>query len=265
MKLLTCNIRYDCRKDGENNFCFRAPLLLEKILAEQPDLICFQEVLPHVAAFLKENLRDYYIAGCGRSGTLRDEEEALAWRRDRLNLISMDTFWLSPTPGVPGSRYLEQSICPRVCTTAVFELLDERRLFRVYNIHLDHMGVRARQLGLEQIVKDAEERETRGLSLPTPVILAGDFNTGPDGPEVRGLAEGGEYLNLTEGIGITYHGFSPEDAQEQIDYIFAQSPIRCSRVRKWEDKRGNIWLSDHYPVCGELYFEQGLKERKGSL
>ena len=32
------------------------PLILEKIRQEKPDIIGFQEVLPHVAAWLKENL-----------------------------------------------------------------------------------------------------------------------------------------------------------------------------------------------------------------
>ena len=35
------------------------PLILEKIRQEKPDIIGFQEVLPHVAAWLKENLTEY--------------------------------------------------------------------------------------------------------------------------------------------------------------------------------------------------------------
>ena len=29
-----------------------------------------------------------------------------------------------------------------------------------------------------------------------------------------------DYVNYTEGIGITYHGFEPEDEPERIDYIY---------------------------------------------
>ena len=77
MKLVTFNIRCDFGQDGENNFCFRKPLILEKLRRERPDLICFQEVLPHVAAWLKEELTDYYVIGCGRSETLEDEQLAV--------------------------------------------------------------------------------------------------------------------------------------------------------------------------------------------
>ena len=50
------------------------PLILEKIRQEKPDIIGFQEVLPHVAAWLKENLTEYYIAGCGREKDLTGEK-----------------------------------------------------------------------------------------------------------------------------------------------------------------------------------------------
>ena len=79
-----------------------------------------QEVLPHVAKWLKENLNEYYVIGCGRGANLRDEQMSIAYRRDRINLISMKTWWLSQTPDVPGSRYEEQSSCPRTATEAGF-------------------------------------------------------------------------------------------------------------------------------------------------
>ena len=65
-------------------------------------------MLPHVAKWLKENLNEYYVIGCGRGANLRDEQMSIAYRRDRINLISMETWWLSQTPYVPGSRYEEQ-------------------------------------------------------------------------------------------------------------------------------------------------------------
>ena len=102
MKVVTFNIRCDYGQDGENNFCFRRPLILEKLRRERPDLICFQEVLPHVAAWLKGELADYYVIGCGRSETLEDEQMTVAYRKDCLNLIQMETFWLSDTPNAPG-------------------------------------------------------------------------------------------------------------------------------------------------------------------
>ena len=64
MKIVTFNIRLDWGRDGANNFSFRKDFILRKLLREKPDIICFQEVLPHVAAWLKESLPEYDIAGC---------------------------------------------------------------------------------------------------------------------------------------------------------------------------------------------------------
>ena len=89
LKFVTFNIRCDFGQDGENCFCYRKPLILNKLEKEKPDIICFQEVLPHVAEWLKEELKEYYVVGCGRSETLRDEQLAIAYRPERLNLISM--------------------------------------------------------------------------------------------------------------------------------------------------------------------------------
>ena len=70
MKFVTFNIRCDYGQDGENCFSNRKPLILKKLRQEQPDIICFQEVLPHVAAWLKENLAEYWVLRCGRSEVL---------------------------------------------------------------------------------------------------------------------------------------------------------------------------------------------------
>ena len=103
MKFVTFNIRCDFGQDGANNFIYRRPLILEKIRQEKPDIIGFQEVLPHVAAWLKENLTEYYIAGCGREKDLTGEAMIIAYRKERFQSVSLETFWLSPTPYMPGS------------------------------------------------------------------------------------------------------------------------------------------------------------------
>lgn len=252
MKLVTFNIRCDFDQDGENSFRYRKSRILRKLEEEKPDVICFQEVLPHVADWLRMNLQDYYVVGCGRSEELRDEQVSVAFRKETLNLISMETFWLSPTPWKPASRYPAQSICPRVCTEVLLEDVSRKKIFRLFNLHLDHMGVEARKLGLSQILKKAEEAS---LFPDAPVILAGDFNAEQGGEEMKLVEEHPRYINATKGIGVTYHGFEPEDAPESIDDIFYQKPLICRSVSKWEDRDGQIWLSDHYPICAVLEWE----------
>lgn len=251
MKFVTFNIRCDFGQDGNNNFSYRKPLILRKIEQEKPDIICFQEVLPHVAVWLKENLAGYYVIGCGRSSKLRDEQTAIAYRAERMNLIRMDTYWLSETPDVPGSRYPDQSPCPRTCTEALFEDMQEEKVFRVANTHLDHEGQLARRLGLEQILGRVGGDSLFG---DAPMILTGDFNAEPDWEEMQVLKEYPAFRNVTEGIGVTYHGFTPDAVPSSIDFIILRGSIDCESLEKWTEQENGVYLSDHYPVCAVLSF-----------
>ena len=257
IKVVTFNIRCDYGQDGENRFEMRRPLITNKIESECQDIICFQEVVPHVAVWLKENLIDYYVAGCGRSKELDNEQMTIAFRKDRMNLIAMETFWLSPDCREPGSRYSMQSDCPRACTEMVLQDMENGKAFRIVNIHLDHLGAEARKLGLKQILQKMDEtRIFPGI----PVILAGDLNAEPGTDEMKVLEERPDYKNITQGIGITFHGFLAEETPMQIDYIYLSNPaddetpykksaLKCISVEKWVDRENGVWLSDHYPVC----------------
>ena len=248
MKLVTCNIRCDYDQDGENSFRFRKALLAEKFRAEQPDIICFQEVLPHVAAWLKESLTGYYVIGCGRDADYRGEQVSVAYRPDRLNLMSMETYWLSPTPLIPASRYENQSICPRVCPEAVFEDLSNGKLFRVVSVHLDHEGSGARKMALRQLL---EKLSAPAQFADAAVILAGDFNAEPDAEEFAVFRDYPEYVDAAAQSGGTWHDFGRRVPASKIDYIFVKG-AQAKDMHVWKDCRDGVWLSDHYPVEAEI-------------
>ena len=247
MKIVTFNIRCDFGQDGGNNFCFRKPLILEKLRREAPDIICFQEVLPHVAVWLMEALTDYYVIGCGRSETLEDEQTTIAYRKSGINLMWMETHWLSETPFVPATRYPDQSICPRTYTEAVFEEYATKRVFRVVNTHLDHEGPEARRRGLLQIMDRLEKVE---FFPGVPVVITGDMNAEPDSPEMA-VMKGTPYVNVAEGLGATYHGYGQANPPVFIDYIYVKGFV-CESREKWTEEKDGVFLSDHYPVCAVL-------------
>ena len=248
MKFVTFNIRLDCKWDGENNFEFRQPLILKVLREESPDIVCFQEVLPHVQTWLKENLPDYTVVGCGREIGLRGESVCVAFRRSLFSLIHMDTFWLSPEPFTPGSRYEVQSDCPRTAVELLLHLDGTEQVVRILNTHLDHQGEPARRLGLQQIL---HHLEAAPLFPDAPVILTGDLNAPPESPELSVFGAYPEYRNATEGIGFTYHGYM-KGTPSPIDYIFIRGPITCNKVEKWTHSENGVYLSDHYPVCADL-------------
>ena len=250
MKLVTFNIRLDWNRDGNNNFCFRKDMILKKIQKELPDIICFQEVLPHVALWLKENLTQYYIVGCPREVNFQGEQTCIAFLPGKFNLMKLDCYWLSPTPFVPGSRYEIQSDCPRVCTEATFHYLPSNKVFRLTNTHLDHEGHPARILGVKQIAK---KLKNESFFPDAPCIFVGDMNAEPDSEEIRLVTEMTGMIDLAAESGGTYHGFHTVPPVK-IDYIFADPSIKCRSITKWDDEENGVFLSDHYPIAAEINF-----------
>ena len=116
MKIVTFNLRCDNNHDAENRWQFRKGIVLDRLEAEAPDVVGFQEVKPEMADFLRKHLNGYLCVGCGRGVVYDGENNMIAFRQDKYELMRLETFWLSETPDTPGSRYPNQSDCPRVCT-----------------------------------------------------------------------------------------------------------------------------------------------------
>lgn len=252
MKVVSFNIRCDFQQDGDNSFIFRRPLILEKIQQEKPDIIGFQEVLPHVHRWLQDNLTGYTVVGCGREADLTGESMTIAIRNETTQLIRLDTFWLSPTPLEPGSRYPDQSDCPRTCTRAILLHQDSQTPIRFYNTHLDHISSQARLQGLTQLLCQMERDTER---YPYPILLTGDFNAVPDSPEMEPLKEHPNLMlrDVTTSLPFTFHNyFHTPDVTSKIDYIFVSSVFQAKQVCCWKEEENGVYLSDHYPVCAEL-------------
>ena len=145
IKVMTFNLRTDTPVDGINKFTERVDRVKEVIANEAPDLIGFQEVADMTRKWLREALSDYIVVGCGRGKTLNDEAMVIAYKRSCFDMISMDTFWLSTAPSLPGSTYgVDQSSCPRCTTAVVLKHDDAEKPFLFLNTHLDHKGAQAR-------------------------------------------------------------------------------------------------------------------------
>lgn len=263
IKIVTFNIRtlYSSPTDGACSFIHRAGMILEKIRKEKPHVICFQEVSDGIREFLKNYLNDYIVLGHGRLKDLKGEGLSIAYRKDSMELLFFENFWLSPTPYIPASRYENQSNCPRLCPHAVLKHKDMDIPVSLYNVHLDHISDEARVLGIHQIADFIADFKKK---IDCPTFILGDFNAKPESETIRYIKSynNSEFVDLSEGIGNTYHGFSdfiaPKNAKRsspsEIDYIFAdkETATKLYSVTKWEDAENGIPLSDHYPICLEI-------------
>lgn len=242
LKLVSFNIRciYDT-VDGNNNFIYRKAGIAAKIAQEKPDVLCFQEVTPPIAADLKTMLPEYTLLFNQRGAKYDGEGLAFALRDETVSLVTLNSFWLSETPYVAGSRYQHQSDCPRICQTAVIKGCDGT-VFRVSNNHLDHMDEKARVLGIEQVLR---YMQLQSKTYPMPCFILGDFNARPESV-VLTTCETAGFTDLTRNIGGTFHDYGRCDPVK-IDYVLADKAYPFT-FEKWEDCENGVYLSDHYPL-----------------
>lgn len=244
LKVMSFNIRVEAECDGVNYLPNRYPRILDALRREEPDLVGFQEVSDASREWLRGALPDYTLLGCGRLESYRGESAPLAYRRDKFELVKCETFWLSDTPTVPGSRYenSDQSGCPRTATAALLKPRDFDGLLLYINTHTDHVGQKARVRASEDLLAYIEKA---GL----PAIVTGDLNATPDSDEIRMLCA--RMTDATASLGGTFHDFGRKagDAAPKIDYVFTTLPTdpAASYALSAEPREG-IYISDHRPV-----------------
>ncbi len=247
MKIVTFNLRCVYNRDGINSFVHRALVISDKIREEQPDVIGFQEVIPKSLEVLERLLPEYLFVGQFRNADYLGEGLYTAVRKENCMLLGFETVWLSPTPYEAGSRFENQSHCPRICVAAKIRHKDSGKIFRVFNIHLDHISDEARVLGMTAAFKFAD-----GFKDNVPEVFLGDLNAEPDSETIALCCAREGIVDVTADVGATFHGYGKTAVK--IDYIFLTSELaeKLLGVEKWEDEKDGIYLSDHYPVCAEL-------------
>ena len=265
IKIVTFNLRtIYSTYDGVNSFIHRAGMILDKMKDESPDIICFQEVGKEIRKFLQNYLIHYHIVGHGRLSDYSCEGLGVAFRKDCMELIGLEQFWLSPTPQIPGTRYEVQSEYPRTCIYAILKHKDMKTPIRVYDVHLDHEGEPARVLGIKQIF---EKVKNDNAVIKFPTFVLGDFNAQPDSETVA-FCDGYEdypMKDITKDSGETFHNFGGTGHAEyargrKIDYIYTDldTASKVKSIKKWDDNKNGVYLSDHYPICCEVEFNENF-------
>lgn len=258
IKVMTFNLRVEAPSvDGINNLPNRKGRIMETIETEAPDLIGFQEARDTTRAWLRDSLSDYVVVGCGRYKNYRGESAPLAFRKDKFEMVSMETFWLSCTPKIPESRYegSDQSGCPRIATAVVLKPLQSDELLLFINTHTDHEGAVSRMLASAQILEYASQKDLN-------TVITGDFNAFPDSAEIKMMtsSEAFPLTDCTSKIKGTFHAFGKlktdqyyidkfPDGAVKIDYVFTNLPTDVDESYAVEDiPVDGIYISDHQPV-----------------
>lgn len=254
LKVMTYNIRLDIKSDGENSWSNRKDFFISQIKFYEPDIFGVQEALPNQINDLKTGLPTYNHIGIGRDGLNKGEASAIFFDKSRFKVSDEQTFWLSETPDKISKGWDAAYI--RICTYALFKDKQIKRIFWVFNTHLDNQGELARKNGINLILAKIKEVNKENY----PVILMGDFNAEPDSELLMNLKKemtDTREISETKPFGPrgTFNAFNfNEPVTRLIDYIFVDKSQRI-KVKKYavlSDSMNLKYPSDHLPVYVEL-------------
>ena len=167
------NIRYE--NDGDynrgNGWDARYPWICSFIRFEDPDIFGSQEVLKDQLSDMQSLLPSYSVVGVGRDdGVDEGEFEPIFFKKDRFRLLDKGWFWLAEDPTKPALGW--DAACIRICTYVYLKDRVTRKKIWFFNLHMDHVGIKARAEGAKLVVSKIKELSKAGEK----VFLTGDFN-----------------------------------------------------------------------------------------
>lgn len=249
---MSFNIRYDEPRDGVNAWSNRKQKVADVIRFHKADLVGVQEALLTQLRDLEKMLPDMAWCGVGRAdGKESGEYSAILYRKARFQIQQCNTFWLSPTPEVAGSKGWDAAL-PRIVTWAKFLDRDTKKTIIHFNTHFDHIGQSARVESAKLILKRIGETSGK-----LPFVLTGDFNVVESNEAYKTIAGGmsdARYVSMHPHFGgdSTWTGFKTIEQGRKIDYIFVRKGMKVLEHGILSDQWNGLWASDHLPVIAEV-------------
>ena len=254
LSVATFNIRLDVASDSPNHWKNRKEKVVSQVLFHQWDVLGVQEALPNQVADLKALLPAYGFTGVGREdGDNKGEFSGIFYKKDKLELLASETFWLSLTPTVPGSKSWDAAIT-RIVTWAKFKHKKSGKIFYHFNTHFDHIGQEARRQSAHMLLQ-----KVNSIAGNTAAIITGDFNAQPKDEPIRIIVDETNPLHLTDAKVLsknghygpvgTFNGFGPKEKDEApIDYIFMKGKWQVLQHATISQAWGGRFASDHFAV-----------------
>lgn len=198
-----------------------------------------------------------------------NEENSIFFNEKKFNLIKEYNFWHSETPEQCSSMNWE-NVLPRLTTIGVFEDIETKQKFAVFNTHLSHCvhpsSVYSRKV--------AELINAKIKELDLPVILTGDFNQDSKQEKVRNSNPYKKWIKDTELVDAWNYLFN-EDSQKmkqgtfnpsftnhfngkRIDWFLTSSSINIIDMQIDHYNEESKFPSDHFPIV--LHFAIEKKE-----
>lgn len=259
----TYNIRNDNNDDvvNGNGWKQRLPNVCNLIKFHDFDIFGTQEGFRHQLEDIKNTLSGYDYIGVGRDdGETKGEHSAVFYKKNRFELLQSGNFWLAETPDKPVMGW--DAVCVRICTWGEFKEKESGKIFYLFNLHADHIGVEARKESSKLVVSKMKE-----IANDRPVILTGDFNVTQTDESYYTYINSGILKDTYDNAPFryenngTFNNFDIEKkTNERIDHIFYTGNLKINKYGiltdiYWDEKGKPRIPSDHYPVVVEARFE----------
>lgn len=259
LNVMSFNIRYSTAADSLNAWDYRKDFAASQVAFHDVDLLGIQEALASQVRDLQDRLKSHAYVGVGRDdGKEKGEFSAIFYNKDRLELLKSETFWLSETPAVAGSKSWDAAIT-RVVTWARFRDKQTKKEFYHFNTHFDHIGREARRRSATLLLEKINE-----IAGKMPVVVTGDFNARPQDEPIRVLTNAENPMRLTDskelsetphyGPGGTFTGFRSKEMDSlPIDYVFVKNQVKVKKHATLSQSIDGRYSSDHYPVFAQIF------------
>ncbi|GAA4783112.1 endonuclease/exonuclease/phosphatase family protein [Olivibacter ginsenosidimutans] len=264
VRILTYNVHL-FRKDDQNPAPETKSAITTLIQSVSPDIVCLQEFYTRKRGKYNTKLRlasDLGLAYSYFQPVFENDYEAFG-------LIILSRYPIKNAGCLPD--YKAKKTLNRVIYA---DIVKEKKVFRVYNIHLQSIGFQPRDYAFVKDVQNHAFEKTDVASTRRiggqlkrafyerseqakhvkeeidrcrkPVIITGDFNDTPLSYAVNTIASNlnNSFASKGQGWGITYNGDFPNF---QIDYILSSKVFVVEHYQILKKK-----LSDHYAVWSDL-------------
>lgn len=208
----------------------REPVMAKLIRFHGFDIFGTQEGFKSQLEQLKADLPGYDYIGIGRDdGKEAGEHSAIFYRTDMFDLVKHGDFWLSEHPDRPGLGW--DAVCVRICTWGRFRHKATGKEFLFFNLHMDHVGTKARTESAKLIKQKIDE-----FGPELPVFLTGDFNVDQRSESYATITEGGVLTDAFERAALVYapngtfnHYRTDGFTDQRIDHIFASPSVEVEK------------------------------------
>lgn len=233
--IMSFNIRRDAVEDADCNWKHRKHLCAK--VMRRADIVCLQEVMPHMAKYLKAQMGDTYDmysadsllhVRLDRNPIIFTEGLVIFYNRAKYRLVVADVLPMSKM------RWSKGFLSPRIALRVVLEDKDTHELTTVFNTHLCHKSSESRKASAEQLALFAAAAKGN-------VFVAGDFNCWYNAPELKPL---NDTLHHNVKKTATYVGFRGEK-DKIIDMIYSDIAYKTKAIAVTRNGRN---ISDHHAI-----------------